>query len=324
VTRQRTRHFQRPGTLLAPPRANEVCLELEDHSIARRSAIDFFGLRGLRDPQPQAARMAEQFVSQNRSLLSRLDVRVTRDYDGSEVRLQIESGSAVGAIPLISPTTARPDYGLVIQPRFPWPGIGPMLAEMGWRVCPTPLPLPLLRRSERRVPVWVLSFMILVRLKGLLDCLDRRFELVSEVRRAPRGTIRWAEYAVRSLPAARLLSVPCTFPDLRDDRFLKGAIRFAVERQLQALETQKEHGAFVHRLIEEQLIVLAGELEPAGLVDSQSPIAEPALQAFHDMEDLLLLDPIHDIDLDGTGWPKSQQQPALCGSGFEPHCRLDR
>ena len=194
--------------------------------------------------------MAEQFVAQNRSLLSLLDVCVTRDYDGSEVRLVIESGSAVGAIPLISPTTARPDYGRVIQPRFPWPGIGPMLAEMGWRICPTPLRLPLLRRSERRVPVWVLSFMILVRLKGLLDCLDRRFELVSEVRRAPRGTIRWAEYAVRSLPAARILSVPCTFPDLRDDRFLKGAIRFAVERQLRALETQKEHGAFVHRLIE--------------------------------------------------------------------------
>lgn len=238
---------------MAPPRANEVCLALEDHSVARRSAIDFFQLRRLGDPQTlaaRAARLAEQFVTQNRSLMSLLDVRVDRDYDGSDVRLVVQAGNAVGAIPLISPTTARPDYGLVVQPRFPWAGIGPMLAEMGWRVSPTPLRLPLLRRSERRVPVWVLSFMILVRLKALLDSLDRRFELTKETRRAPRGGVHWAEYATRSLPNASLLSIPCTFPDLRDDRLLKGAVRHTVERQLRALETQKEHGAFVHRLIE--------------------------------------------------------------------------
>ena len=238
---------------MAPPHANEVCLELEDHSILRRSAIDFFQLRKLGDPQTlaaRAARLTEQFVTQNRSLMALLDVRVERDYDGRDVRLVIQSGNAVGAMPLISPTTARPDYGLVVQPRFPWAGIGPMLAEMGWRVSPTPLRLPLLLRSERRVPVWVLSFMILARLKALLDSLDRRFELTTETRRAPRGTVHWAEYATRSMPTASFLSIPCTFPDLRDDRLLKGAVRHAVERQLRALETQKEHGAFVHRLIE--------------------------------------------------------------------------
>jgi len=234
-------------------RANEVCLELEDHSIVRRSAIDFFQLRRLGDPQTmaaRAARLAEQFVTQNQSLMSLLDVRVDRDYDGSDVRLLVQSGNAVGAIPLVSPTTARPDYGLVVQPRFPWAGIGPMLAEMGWRIGPTPLRLPLLRRSERRVPLWVLSFMVLVRLKALVDSLDRRFEITKETLRAPRGAVHWDEYATRSLPTARFLSLPCSFPDLRDDRFVKGAVRYTVERQLRALETQKEHGAFVHRLIE--------------------------------------------------------------------------
>jgi hypothetical protein len=238
---------------VAPPRANEVCLEVEDHSIARRSAIDFFQLRRLGDPQTlaaRAARLTEQFVAQNRSLMALLDVRIDRDYDGNDLHLLIQAGSAVGAIPLISPTTARPDYGLVVQPRFPWAGIGPMLAEMGWRVSPTPLRLPLLRRSERRVPVWVLSFMILARLRVLLDSLDRRFELTAETRPAPRGTVHWAEYATGSLGYAKFLSIPCTFPDLRDDRLLQGAIRHTVERQLRALETQKEHGAFVHRLIE--------------------------------------------------------------------------
>ena len=239
--------------LVAPARANEVCLEVEDHSTTRRSAIDFFQLRGLGDTQRlpgRAARLAEQFVIQNRSLLTLLDIRIDRDFDGSDLHLLIRAGSAVGAIPLLSPTTARPDYGLVVQPRFPWAGIGPMLAEMGWRISPTPLRLPLLRRSERRVPVWVLSFMILARLKALLDSLDRRFEQTTEIRRAPRGTVNWVQYATRSLQHASFLSIPCTFPDLRDDRLLKGAVRFTVERQLRALETQKEHGAFVHRLIE--------------------------------------------------------------------------
>ncbi|MGA2215463.1 MAG: hypothetical protein ABSH31_19475, partial [Bryobacteraceae bacterium] len=162
--------------------------------------------------------MAEQFITQNRSLLSQLDVSVERDYDGRDVRLLIQSGNAVGAMPLISPTTARPEYGLVVQPRFPWAGIGPMLAEMGWRVSPTPLRLPLLLRSERRVPLWVLSFMILARLKALLDSLDRRFELKSETLRAPRGTVNWTAYATRSMSTASFLSIPCTFPDLLDDR----------------------------------------------------------------------------------------------------------
>lgn len=247
---RRTRRDQRAVPLRAPGRSEEVCLELMDHSVTQRSAVSFFQLRGMRDPHAQAARMAEQFVTQNRALVSLLDVRIDRDYDGNDVRLIIQAGSAVGAIPLVSPITARPDFGLVVQPRFPWAGIGPMLAEMGWRVSPTALRLPLLRRSERRVPAWVLSFMILARLKALLDSLDRRFELTTETRQAPRGSVGWAEYATRSLPRAGFLSLPCTFPDLRDDRFLKGAVRHAVEHQLRSLETQKEHGAFVHRLME--------------------------------------------------------------------------
>jgi hypothetical protein len=250
VSRYRIQQSRKSATLVPLRRANEVCLELVDHSTKRRSAVDFFQLRALRDPNAQAARLADQFVTQNRSLVSRLDVRIEQDYDGSDVHLVINSGSAVGAIPLISPTTARPDYGLVVQPRFSWAGIGPMLAEMGWRISPSPLRLPLLRRSERRVPAWVLSLMILARLNALLDSLERRFEIISETRRAPHGRVRWAEYATRSLPRASFLSIPCTFPDLREDRFLKGAVRHTVERQLSELETQKEHGAFVHRLID--------------------------------------------------------------------------
>lgn len=51
------------------------------------------------------------------------------------------------------------------------------------------------------------------------------------------------------MPRGDFLSVPCTFPDLRDDRLLKGAIRFSVEKQLRSLETQCGQGTFIHRLI---------------------------------------------------------------------------
>ncbi len=172
-----------------------------------------------------------------------------RDYDGADVLLNIESHGAVGAVPLRSPFTARHDFGLVVQPRFPWAGIGPILAEMGWLISPSPLKLPLLKRSERRVPPWVLSFMVLARFKALLDRLDRRFEITSQTRSAPKGRIEWTQYATRQMPSGNFLSVPCTYPDLRDDRLLKGAIRFAIEKQLRSLETQCEQGAFVHRLI---------------------------------------------------------------------------
>lgn len=187
---RRSRH-SRTTPLSAPFQAKRVCLEVRDHSVSYWSAVEFFRLQSARDPHAQAARLAEQFEAQNRVLMSLLDVRLIREYDGNDVKLSIQAGSAVGAVPLISPSSAQMDYGLVVQPRFPWKGIGPMLAEMGWRVSPIPLPLPLLHRSERRVPIWVLSFMILTRLNALLDSLNRRFEIVNEIRRAPRGHVHW-------------------------------------------------------------------------------------------------------------------------------------
>ncbi|MGA2135447.1 MAG: hypothetical protein ABSH50_24425 [Bryobacteraceae bacterium] len=233
-------------TLRAP---HEICLEAPDHSTVRKSAIQFFQLSNSSNPAAQAARLTEQFIAQNRTPLSLMDAHIERDYDGSDVFLALTTGSSVGAVPLLSPTSARHDYGLVVQPRFPWAGIGPMLAEMGWRIVPSPLRLPLLKRSERRVPPWVISSMVFARLHALLGKLERRFEIVEETRAAPRGAVRWDQYATNQLPRARLLDVPCRFPDLRDDRQLKGAIRLTLERQIRSLETQREQGGFVHRLI---------------------------------------------------------------------------
>lgn len=233
-----------------PVLQRDICLELCDQSEQDYSAIKFFGVGASRDPSQQAALLCEQFVAQNRLLFGRLGVQVTTHYDGRDFRLRLTSSNTVGAVPLISPTRATPDYGLVVQPRFPWRGIGPMLSEMGWRITPVPLRLPLLKRSERRVPPWVLSSMILMRIQALLENMTWRFEVVRETRRAPRGAIQWSEYATRSLPTAQFLALPCSFPDLRDDESLKGAIRFTLEKQLGSLQTQSAHGIHVHKLIE--------------------------------------------------------------------------
>jgi hypothetical protein len=86
----RGRH-QRPPSRRSPlvgfKPSKDVCLELEDHSAIEKSAVQFFGTKGAVDPQSQAARLADQFVTQNRPLLELLDVSVRRDYDGSDVRL---------------------------------------------------------------------------------------------------------------------------------------------------------------------------------------------------------------------------------------------
>ena len=251
IGRARIPRARRTGQspLIAAKPTQDICLELRDHTQITKSAVDLFGSKASPDPSAHAARLADQFLRQNASVFRLLDVNVQRDYDGTEVLFRLQAGSAVGAVPLISPVTARPDFGLVVQPRFPWSGIGPMLAEMGWLISPTPVRLPLMKRSERRVPPWVLSFMVLARLKALLDRLERRFEFTTELRSAPKGNIDWPQYATRQLPRGEFVSVPCAFPDLRDDRHLKGAIRFTIEKQLRSLETQREQGAFVHRLI---------------------------------------------------------------------------
>ena len=229
--------------------AREVCLVLPDQSRSVYDAAKLFGIVQGSNSPAQSARLSEQFIAQNRRLFATLEVTARRDYDGKNVLLLLESQNAIGAVPLLSPLTFKADLGLVVKPRFEWGGIGPMLADMGWLIVPSLLRLPLLRRSERRLPAWVLSAIILTRLRALLDHLERRFEISRETLRAPKGTIHWDAYATRSLPRAAFLDVPCTFVDLKDDRLLKSAVRFTVEKQLRSLETQREQGSFIHRLI---------------------------------------------------------------------------
>jgi hypothetical protein len=77
---------------------------------------------------------------------------------------------------------------------------------------------------------------------------------------------------------------------------------YAATPELLTAEAQR----LIGELLEEQLIVaLAGApsdaLDTAGANTARLPFVPPVLSKFSDMEDLLLLDPIHDVD--ETGWP---------------------
>lgn len=202
-----------------------------------------------RDPQAQATRMANQFILQNRGILRDFGITADLKYDGTSVQIILKTGTKIGALPLLSPTTGKPDYGLVIKPRFNWAGIGLMLSSMGWRVTPQILNLPLLQTSERNIPPWVLSSVILIRIKNLLDGMERSFEFAESELPAPRGSVNWAGYITQNMTHAHFLKVPCRYPDLRDNRDLKAAIHFTLRKQLVSLEAQRAGGIVVIQLI---------------------------------------------------------------------------
>ncbi len=230
--------------------SENVCFEAVDSSTLRIPAL--FLLKGghpPRDPQPQIARLGNQFQQYNRSVLYEMGIMGDLLYDGNSIEILFKTRTTIGAIPLISPTSGKPDYGLVIKPRFDWAGLGPMLAQMGWRIIPTPLALPSLPRSDRKIPPWVLLTIILFRIKDLLEKLERRFEICDDDRNAPHGSVKWPVYATARLPKCHFLKVPCIYPDLRDDRDLKGAIHFALKKHLASLSGQRSAGFAVLQLI---------------------------------------------------------------------------
>lgn len=64
---------------------------------------------------------------------------------------------------------------------------------------------------------------------------------------------------------------------------------------------------FAHQLVDEQLVRVEGDL-PERPADSSlvgGGDDAPTMDVFTDMQDLLRLDPIHDVNLDGSGWPES-------------------
>lgn len=224
-------------------------LKLTDTSRHRVPADFLLGDQSTWGQESTIGRLAKQLIDQNEGLLRNFGVSGEVTYYGDEVSLLFETRTIAGALPLVSPTTGRVDYGLVIQPRFGWTGLGRTLARTGWRVVPELVRLPKLPQSDRKVPPWVLSSTVLRRIEQLIDNLSRQFALVEEDRKRPRGQVQWARYAQRRIAHGRPLDVPCRFPELREDRALKAAIRHTLQKQRRSLETQRTAGPMVIELL---------------------------------------------------------------------------
>lgn len=66
--------------------------------------------------------------------------------------------------------------------------------------------------------------------------------------------------------------------------------------------SEQSIAAFVDQFTAEGLLV-AGEVDAGPAAQRAEVPGEPTIEKFTDMQELLMLDPIHDIDLDADGWP---------------------
>lgn len=257
-------------------RLGTACFEVPDCSTTALDVTPLLGNAKVRDPASLAELRAEGLLEQNQGLLRDYGVEGHVRRTRGRPELVLRTGTCVGAAPLLSPVTGKVDYGLVIRPRFHWSSVGTLLAQMGFKVVPQLVPLPDLPRSERQIPAWILSSVVLQRFKDLLDRMERGFAFVEEDCRAPRGRVQWSTYASTHLARGRPDSVPCRFPDLRDDEDLCSAIHHALRLQKAALTSQRTAGVIVQKLLElcEHLLIQVERTPPR-------PPSERMLAAWH-------------------------------------------
>ena len=92
-----------------------------------------------------------------------------------------------------------------------------------------------------------------------------------------------------------------------------------IESTNKAFSAEPDHIAthvhrFIDALLEHELVrpiervdeAAASPPAPAEVTGSPAPFEVPLVEVFNDMQDLLLLDPIHDVD--DTGWPRLKEE----------------
>ncbi len=201
--------------------------------------------------QELAQRRSEDFLRMNHGLLRDFGVRGQVGTAHGDIGLWLETDTHIGAMPLLSPATAKPDLGLVLEPRFTWRSTGDMLAGTGFRVTPEILPIRrMVAQSDRLIPAWVLSATVLMRIAEVLKQTRRRFEHSEEILTAPKGQVQWARYVSGFVARGEWLSVPCRFPDLRPDTKLGGALHWTILRHQDALRAQLGRHEVVYQLLQ--------------------------------------------------------------------------
>lgn len=239
------------------------CQRVIDSAETMLDARSWLGGEG-RDPAVAAELRATSLLRANGGILRDFGIDAdVRRIDGASV-VAVRTSTRIGAFPLISPVNGRPDLGLMIEPRFSWASLGEVLSITGFKVVPRLLPLPDIPQSDRRLPPWVLSSIVLDRIQRLLESMARRFVITCVDLPAPKGAVDWSEYAGRRLAVGRPLEVPCRFPDLRDDEMLRSAIHFVLREHQCALQAQRSGGVVVLKLLAlcEQLLTRVAGAQP--------------------------------------------------------------
>lgn len=172
----------------------------------------------------------DSFLARNREALSALGAEPLVVAGRNGMRLEIKPGHSAGAVPLRSPVTGQVTGGVIVSPRFGWPGVGRVLAATGWGSGPQFLTQPLVPGSGREVPPWVLAGPVLQRLNDLLSHLKPGYQERIEVRTHPRGQIQWAAYIANQMATGRWHHLPCKFSELGADSRLRQTIRWTLER----------------------------------------------------------------------------------------------
>lgn len=219
----------------------------------------------------------DSFLRINEDAFGKLDVAPNIRSSDTGVQLMLIPGGRAGAIPMRSAQTGQVAGGLLVEPRFGWPGIGRVLISTGWAGAPEILDFPLVPGSGREVPPWVLAGPILQRLDELLRSLHRGYHTEEQVLRRPRGQIVWRRYLSESLAHGHWERLPCRFPDLTTDPILRRMVRWALERVRQDLATIGGVDLVARQLVvvAERLLDLVRDIPP--LVPSRSQLERLAL-----------------------------------------------
>lgn len=170
------------------------------------------------------------FLSRNREALAAIGAEPHVVAGRNGIRLELKPGHSAGAVPLCSPVSGQVAGGLVVSPRFGWPGVGRVLAATGWGSGPQFLTQPLVPGSGREVPPWVLAGPVLQRLNDLLSHLKPGYQERIEVRTHPRGQIQWSAYIANQMATGRWHHLPCKFSEIGTDSRLRQTIRWTLER----------------------------------------------------------------------------------------------
>lgn len=271
---------------------NCPCIHLRDFSRIEVStaAID----HGVDSSKLDFARptLIDTFLTINRELFDTYSIMPEKTFtEKGEQRIVFETNDIIGACPLISPVTGKYDVGVVIQPRIEWTGLGGMLTTMGWKVVPELQRIAPLPMSDREIPSWVLSSVIISRLEKLFRDIARRYEVRRENLQCPRGRIVWGDYVSKQMPQAEFATLPCEYSYLEDNRTLLGVIHHVLRLLQDDLYSQLSAGEVVVSLLNRLHVLLRKvsgytPIEPTPNLLSkwfydglQPPALDPALEA---------------------------------------------